>query len=56
MTMHREITGELAGDLMSVLDKSAGAKGGAGKAVGGVSSELLSALKVFVQSRGLREE
>lgn len=59
VAMHREITGELAGDLISVLDKSIGGKAGPGKgaaAAGGVSAELVSALKAFVQRRLIREE
>ena len=57
VAMHREITGELAGDLVSVLEKSVGGKAGTAKGgAGAVSSDLVSALKRFVQGRLMRDE
>lgn len=53
-TMRREITTELSGDLVAVLEKASGGKGG--KEAVGVSGELLKVLKGFVQARLLIEE
>lgn len=60
--MRREITGEMAGDLVSMIDKVLGGKSGGSKALfgspkkggsgaGAVSQEMLQFVRTFVQDR-----